>query len=250
MSCRDMDQLIQLYVDQEISEADRDRLLTHVAECSPCKQDLQDMTELVHALEKIGNSVQAKKLLMRKKILRWSVLVAATVIITFLTPLDRTETEEMPLIETSSTSGGTAEEVPDSPEKRIEVMVFATQAEKLHIPQRDSIQVVPPLTWEQGIKTDTALVYPSAFPDLLQGEHSWQQKIRRLVFVKVPDDQTFRTLLSVMGLGSEMSLSDIAFPTSVIIILDKEPKLKTFMFPENEQEISNWFDRVTSDQPL
>ena len=42
-SCKDMDRLIQLYVDQEIEEADRKRLGEHVAECNICRNDLQEM---------------------------------------------------------------------------------------------------------------------------------------------------------------------------------------------------------------
>ncbi len=249
MSCRDMDQLIQLYVDQEIGEEDHERLRMHVAECSSCKKNLQDMIELVHALEEIGTSVQVKHTAIKRGVRRWSVLVATLFIITFFAPFDGPMREEAsdppkPPIETS-TNG-----VQDSLDKDIEVMVFATQAEKLHIPKRDSIQVVPPLSLIEGVKTDTALVYPSALQDLLQSDYSWQQKIRRLVFVKIPDDQTLRTLLSATGLGSDQGFGDVAFPISVMITWDKEPKLKTFTFPENEQEISNWFDRVTSDQPL
>ena len=249
MSCRDMDQLIQLYVDQEIREEDHERLRMHVAECSSCKQNLQDMIELVHALEEIGTSVQVKHTAIKRRVLRWSVLAATLIIITFFAPVDGPVREEAS-VPPNSPNGATANGIQESLGKDIEVMVFATQAEKLHIPKRDSIQVVPPLSLLEGVKTDTALVYPSAFQDLLQSDYSWQQKIRRVVFVKIPDDQTFRTLLSATGLGSDQGIGDIAFPISVMITWDKEPKLKTFTFPENEQEISNWFDRVTSDQPL
>jgi len=74
-------------------------------------------------------------------------------------------------------------------------------------------------------------------------------RIKRLVFVRVPDDRTFKTLMSTFGIGLDQGteqLGDTAFPTSVIITLGKEPKLTTFTFPEQEQEISRWFEKLSA----
>lgn len=91
--------------------------------------------------------------------------------------------------------------------------VLATQAEKLHIPKNDYVQVIRPRKAPREAQLETALVYPSALPIILDGKPDWFKEVKRFVFVRVPDDKTMGMILAASGLSSEQSdWEKIIFP--------------------------------------
>jgi hypothetical protein len=246
MSCRDADRLIQLYVDRELDEPGVQRLREHVAGCSACRRNLQEMVALVHTLEEIRTHVQTRSVPTSLIWLKRAAVCLSVVVLFYLAPFgDLPWFHEEPPMAVEREEPDISRELPESPHK---VMVFATQGETLHIPQSDYIRVVSPNQFDPESGTDTAWIYPSAIPFFLKDDSSWYTRMKRLVFVRVPDDRTFKILVSTVGIGVDQGadqLRNVAFPTSVVITLGKEPKLTTFTFPEQEQEISRWFEKLS-----
>ena len=249
MSCRDVDRLIQLYVDRALDEPGVQRLREHVAGCSTCRRNLQEMVALVNTLEEIRTHVQMRSTPTSLIWLRRAAVCLSVVVLIYLAPFGTLPwfTDE-PQMAVRQVEQDIARELPETPHK---VAVFATQGETLHIPQSDNIYVVSPNQFDPKSNTDTVWIYPSAIPFFLQDDSSWYTHMKRLVFVRVPDDRTFKTLMSAVGIGLDQGadqMRNMAFPTSVVITLGKEPTLTTFTFPDQEQEISRWFEKLSADQ--
>lgn len=239
MSCRDVDRLIQLYVDRELDEPGVQRLREHVAGCADCKRNLQEMVVLVNTLEEIRTHVRMRSAPVSLVWLKRATVCLSIAVLIYLAPFGA-----LPWFDDKS-QVAVKEVQPKAPHR---VMVFATQGETLHIPQSDYIHVVSPNQFDPEAGTDTVWIYPSAIPFFLQDGSSWYTRIKRLVFVRVPDDATFKTLISTIGIGLDQGVEQLrntAFPTSVIITLGKEPKLSTFTFPDQEKEISQWFEKLS-----
>jgi len=249
MSCRDVDRLIQLYVDRELDEPNVQLLREHVAGCASCNRNLQEMIALVNTLEEIRTHVRTGSAPSSLLWLKRAAVCLSIAVLIYLAPLGTLPwfTDE-PQTAVKQAEPDISRELPEGPHK---VMVFATQGETLHIPQSEYIYVVSPNQFDPESGTDTVWIYPSAIPFFLQDDSSWYTRMKRLVFVKVPDDRTFKTLVSTVGIGLDQGaeqLRNMAFPTSVIITLGKEPKWTTFKFPEKEQEISRWFEKLSAIQ--
>lgn len=237
MSCRDMDRLIQLYVDQDIDEEEKERLRDHVSQCDSCRQSLQEMVALVHSLEEIRRSMEPRRpAVILNHFIKWAAVYTAIAFLVYFVPqMEQHKMEEY----------GT-----ESMHVHSTVTVLATGAEKLHIPDSDYIQVMRPRNLGQELDIDTALVYPSAVPSLLEDEQDWYKRIKRFVFVKVPDPDTLKYLLLSAGFSKEELLDKEwkrdRFPTSVILTTGKQYQLETFTFPDNEKNISRWFDQLAT----
>lgn len=252
MSCKDMDRLIQLYLDQEIEEADLQRLREHVQTCEPCRQSLQEMIALVQTLEGIRRRQEDHRISMMNQKLKWMAVATSIVfIITFTPPLQNHYQSETDI------AGRSPEEVVQEAEEwsteSTETMVLAMGSESLPIPDSDYIRVIRPQGEEEeleddGFQADTAWIYPSALPFVLKNKLDWHEELKRLVFVGVPDSDTFHALLAMVGLSTniEDELEEPAFPTSVILTTGKNPQLETFTFPEKESNISQWFDKLAA----
>jgi hypothetical protein len=249
MSCKNMDRLIQLYLDQEIDEADLQCLREHIQVCDSCRQSLQEMIALVQTLEEIRGSQEKSRLTAINQMIKWMAVATSIVfIVMFAPPLQSHNQTGIDVAGTSPEPIATheAEELP----VESQVMVLATGSESLPIPDNEYIRVIRPQEEDGGMmdpafQADTAWVYPSAIPFVLQGNMEWQKELKRLVFVSVPDSDTLNTLLASMGLSFTIK-EDPSFPTSVILTTGKDPQLETFTFPENERNISRWFDKLAA----
>ncbi|MEW9032213.1 MAG: anti-sigma factor [Planifilum fimeticola] len=247
MSCRDVDRLIQLYVDRELDAPGVQRLREHVAGCAACRRNLQEMVALVNTLEEIRSHVRMRSAPASLIWLKRAAACLAIAVLIYLAPFGTLPWfADEPQMAVNRGETDISRELPEATHK---VMVFATQGETLHIPQGDYIHVVSPNQFNPESGTDTAWIYPSAIPFFLEDGSSWYTRVKRLVFVRVPDDHTFKTLMSTVGIGLDQGaeqLRNTAFPTSVIITLGKEPKLTTFTFPDQEKEISRWFEKLSA----
>lgn len=242
-SCKDMDRLIQLYVDQEIEEADRKRLGEHVAECNICRNDLQEMINLVESLEEIRKyRTPSKSVALANQLIKWAAVCTSIAFLVAFFP-GMTQHRSVPI---SKMANG-ADPGEDVVAKTHHLTVLATQAEKLHIPESDYVQVIRPKNAIKGAQLETALVYPSALPFILDGKPDWFKEVKRFVFVRVPDDKTMGMILAASGLTPEKKdWEKNRFPLSVILVTGKNPRMETFTFPDNKQKISRWFDRMAA----
>ncbi|PTX55193.1 anti-sigma factor RsiW [Melghirimyces profundicolus] len=239
-SCKDMDRLIQLYVDQEIDEADHRRLKEHVAECDDCRSHLQEMIALVHSLEEIRKHAErpSKPVTMANYAIKWAAVYTAIAFLVAFVPgiLQHRNTQVNEMASSTAPAAATHQKM----------MVLATQAEKLHIPENDYVNIISPSRLTGELEGETALVYPSAMPFFLE-KSAWFQEIKRFVFVRVPDDKTLATILTASGLSPDQShLKKLSFPMSVILTKGKKTRFETFSFPENEKKISHWYDQIAT----
>ncbi|BCU82681.1 hypothetical protein JIR001_24640 [Polycladomyces abyssicola] len=240
MSCRDMDQLIQLYVDREIEETDRMRLKSHVAECADCKRDLQDMIALVDTLENIRIKARAPHSANGLSLVRW-VAVGISIFLLAYIPY-RSEHDQTPVsslsVSSISVAQNGAEETVDP-----EYTILATSADTVRIPHRDTVRILTPDQWPARISSATALVYPGALRFLIdQTGSDWYRQVDRLILVKVPDADTLRMLLKRVGEEWDGSTDHdiVQFPTSVVITPGEQPKVQFFSSPAQDQDILQW----------
>lgn len=240
MSCRDMDQLIQLYVDQEIGEADRMRLKSHVAECADCKRDLQDMIALVDTLENIRIKARAPYSAGGLSLVRW-VAVGISIFMLAYIPYHG-EHDQSPVSSLSVSSISVAQ---NGDEETVdpEYTILATSADTVHIPHRDTVRVLTPDQWPARISSATALVYPGALRFLIdQTGSDWFRQVDRLILIKVPDADTLRMLLKRVGEEWDETTDHdtVQFPTSVVITPGERPKVQFFSSPAQDQDILQW----------
>lgn len=242
-SCKEMDRLIQLYVDQEIEEADRHRLKDHVAECKVCRHNLEEMIDLVQSLEGIRNHDRkpSKAVTLLNHLIKWMAVYTAIAFLVAFAP-GMMQHRNVQITELASRAGD-----PGDGTGIHHVMVLATQGEKLHIPKNDYIQVIRPRNVKENAGFETALVYPSALPFVLDGKPDWFKEVKRFVFVRVPDDKTMEMILTSSGLTLDRSAwEEKRFPMSVILTTGNNPHLETFTFPDDKQNISRWFDKMAA----
>ncbi|OYD09005.1 zf-HC2 domain-containing protein [Paludifilum halophilum] len=251
-SCRDMDRLIQLYVDQEIDKADLARLREHVDHCGSCRQSLQEMIALVHSLEEIRRHEHSRRpATVFNHMVKWAAVYTAIAFMVYFVP-------QLQQHQSGSMNGQTAEQVPVAgPEQSVSrstVMVLATSSEKLHIPENDYVQVIRPRHMEGDLNYETAMVYPSAIPTLMKDRQGWVKRIKRFVFIRVPDGDTMEELLHSAGFSRDQyrdhDFTEDTFPISVILTTGDQPQVETFTFPDNEQNISQWFDNLAAPSTL
>ncbi len=84
MECKDYFELMNMYIDEEISEADKNKLIKHIESCESCKQEFEELKEMVNILreeplselplgyhkelmEKINNEVNNKVVTLKPK---------------------------------------------------------------------------------------------------------------------------------------------------------------------------------------
>ncbi|SDX47476.1 Putative zinc-finger [Marininema mesophilum] len=245
MSCKDMDRLIQLYVDQEINEQERQELQHHVAGCESCLSSLTEMITLVSSLEEIRQHESwSRPVPFVNYIIKW--MAVYTVIILFVTSGPSLLTHRNDTLDQDSSLENKV-----TPQTR--VTVLATQKENLHIPERENIEVVSPQPRSQSINItgQTAWIYPSAMPFLTEEEQGWVKNMKRLVLVHVPDPETLHQLftsvgISTKGIEARDFFKKTSFPTSVILTTGKRPRWKTFRFPGSKQKVIHWFDKLAS----
>ncbi|SMO60068.1 anti-sigma factor family protein [Melghirimyces algeriensis] len=241
-SCKDMDHLIQLYVDQEIEMDDRQRLKEHVETCSSCRKNLLEMLDLVQSLEEIRNHQEnrSKPITLLNYGVKWVAVYVAIIFLVAFVPgvLQHRSTEGNELANDS---------VPSNP-SHYEMMVLATQAEKLHIPESDYVHVTTPQSLTADADIETALIYPSALPFFEKKMQDWNREaIKRFVFVRIPDNKTLQTILSLAGSDvKKTSLEKPSFPMSIILTTGEKPSMEIFSFPEKKKNISHWFDKMAT----
>ncbi|MFC4077023.1 anti-sigma factor family protein [Salinithrix halophila] len=245
-----MDRLIQLYVDQEIDNEGHERLRKHVAECDLCRQSLAEMITLVRSLEEIrSHRDPGRPATVINNLIKWAAVYTA---ILFFVTFGPSLLDHRPVSVDGEQAGsqGTSSVPVDPRTSHREVMVLATQKEKLHIPDSGYIKVMRPRNLGEKMEMDTAWVYPSAIPALAETKNDWVKQIKRLVFVKVPDNETFRTLLTSAGIPLEVEgkggVEKGSFPASIILTTGEKPRVEIFDFPDNEKNISRWFDKMAA----
>lgn len=238
MSCRDYDHYIQLYVDQEISEADRRKLLEHTRTCSACRRELQEMVTLVTSMEDVRQEMRAGTPVLFRGFFKWMAVCSVAVSFAFvLIPLfsQKTNTSEGDL----------------SPAQPMQhsVMVLAAQEESLFIPNDQFVHVIHPGNLqEEGFKSEATIVYPSAVSYFTEKNRTWSDYTQRFVFIRVPDEQTLLTLLSYAGAKIEQltGITNLDYPTSIMINLGDVPEYEVFTFPEEKQDMRDLLDKITS----
>jgi hypothetical protein len=235
-----MDQLIQLYVDREIGEADRMRLKSHVAECADCKRDLQDMIALVDTLENIRIKVRSPHPAGGFSLVRWMAVGISIFLLAYIPyhgEHDQTPISPLSVSSITVAQNGTGETVDP------EYTILATADETAHIPHRDTVQILTPDQWPARISSATALVYPGALRFLIdQTGSDWFRQVDRLILIKVPDADTLRMLMKRVGEEWDglTGHDTVQFPTSVVITPGERPKVEFYSSPDLDQDILQW----------
>lgn len=215
----------------------------HVAQCNICRHNLQEMIDLVQCLEEIRNHEQkpSKAVTLLNHLIKWAAVYTAILFLVAFVPgmLQHRNVQITELANKAGEPGG---------ETGIhDVMVLATQGEKLHIPENDYVQVIRPRNFKGAVGFETALVYPSALSSVLEGKSDWFKGVKRFVFVRVPDDKTMEMILTTSGHTLDRTdWEQNRFPMSVILTTGENPRLEIFTFPDDKQKISRWFDKMAA----
>lgn len=239
MSCRDYDHYIQLYVDQEISEADRRKLLEHTRTCPSCRRELKEMVTLVTSMEDVRQEMDSRTPVLFRGLFKWMAVCSVAVSIAFVA---------IPLFSQHTTTSE-GEPSPVVQPMQHSVMVLAGQDESLFIPNDQFVHIIRPgKLQEQGFKSEAALVYPSAIPYFVEKDRTWSDYTQRFVFVRVPDEQTLLTLLTYAGAKVDQltGITNLEYPTSFMISLGEVPEYEAFTFPEEKQALRDLLDKITS----
>lgn len=238
MSCRDYDHYIQLYVDQEISESDRRKLLEHTRTCSACRRELKEMVALVTSMEDVRHDLRSGTPAMFRGFFKWVAVCTVAVSFAYLViPLSQHS------LFTRSNSNSAVQPMQHS------VMVLAAQEEPLLIPNDKSVQVIHPgKLREQGFKSEATLVYPSAVSYFVEKNRAWNEYTKRFVFIRVPDEQTLVTLLTYAGAKVDQltGLTNLEYPTSVMVSLEGGPEYEAFTFPEEKRDMRDLLQKITN----
>ncbi|SEM69811.1 anti-sigma factor family protein [Lihuaxuella thermophila] len=241
-SCREIDWLIQLDVDGEIGVTERQSLHEHVKTCASCRIQWEEMVSLVQSLEEIGNEERMQKRRTLLLPVKWGAVLAAVTLLLLISPVRSVPSPSSPaMVLTAKPS-----------QQMFEMVVLATQTEELHIPDDENIRVIRPRD-EAPPLPRTAWIYPSAVPFLQNEDPSWLKKVNQFIFVKVPDMDTLNKLLTTVGIPlhpDQLRISDLRFPTSVILKTGRHPRIETFQFPDNKQAVSRWFHKIATQASL
>lgn len=99
MRCKDVDKLLNLYIDDMLDEATRVDITSHIDSCSRCREKLQDLIDLVNLLEDLperelptgfserlsralrADDIEYRRYSKRKNIVRGAAILAATVLV-------------------------------------------------------------------------------------------------------------------------------------------------------------------------
>lgn len=244
MSCRDYDRYIQLYVDQEINETDRRKLLEHTRSCPSCRRELKEMVALVSSMEDIRQDIRPATPIFFKGFFKWVAVCSVAVSFVYIA---------MPLAQFAFFNKSGRDPVQPVQSVQHSVMVLASQEEPLYIPNDDSVQVINPgKLSEEGFKSEATLVYPSAISYFLEKNRAWNEYTERFVFIRVPDEKTLLTLLKYAGAKVDQlsGLTNLEYPTSVMISLEDSPHYETFTFPEKQRDVSNLLKKITSEATI
>lgn len=241
MSCRDYEHYIQLYVDQEISDADRRKLIQHTRSCPECRRELKEMVALVSSLEDVGHDMRAEPPLFFRGFFKWVAVCTVAISFAYIT---------LPLNQNSyfAKSGD-----PAAQPMQHSVLVLAGKEEPLHIPRDESVHVVRPGKMdEEAFKSEATLVYPSAISFFTEEDYAWSEHTKQFVFVRVPDEETLKTLLTYAGAKVDQlsGLTDLTYPTSFMYQLGDTPQYEAFTFPEEKRDISDLFNQLTGQTPI
>lgn len=238
MPCRDYERYIQLYVDQEISEADRRKLLEHTRSCRACRHELKEMVALVSSMEDVRRDIRSRTPLPFRGFFKWVAVCTVAVSFAYLS---------IPF--TQHSFFGKRSEDPTQPLQH-SIMVLAGQEESLPIPEDEFVRVVRPSKWNgEEFKSEATLVYPSAISFFVEKQRAWNEYSKRFVFVRVPDKETLITLLTYTGAQVD-PLPDFVnteYPTSIMVTLTDDPQFEIISFPEEKRDIASWFERLSSD---
>lgn len=238
MSCRDYDHYIQLYVDQEISESDRRKLLEHTRTCTECRRELKEMVALVSSMEDVRQDIRTGAPVMFRGFFKWVAVCTVAVSFAYLViPLSQHN------LFTRSTGDPTAQPLQHS------IMVLAAQEEPMTIPNDETVQIIHPgKLSEEGFKSEATLVYPSAVSYFLEKDRTWSDYTDRFVFIHVPDEQTLVNLLTYAGAKVDRisGLTKLEYPTSVMVSLEEGVEYEPITFPDKRRDIRDFLDSITS----
>ncbi len=232
-NCEEMEFLIQLYVDGEIKNDDRQKLEKHLNECRKCRGELVKLELLVDSLEQLG---ERERELIRNKLLnwvKWAVVIASILLFSFTSPL---HTNPVSLHSDESKRNATVVDW--------RLTVLATDQEAAAIPEHKIIQRMEPNHWSGSI-SGAALIYPGAVPAFIKRKHTLK-KTDHIVFVRVPDPVTLQGLFEAIGLSEENVKKTVEFPVSVMVKQSSKPEITIFKFPRTEEGIQKWYENWTN----
>lgn len=242
-SCREIESLIQLYLDGELSEKESEIVKDHIKSCPQCHQYVHEMIFLFQSLDEIGLEERIRQRRLFMVPIKWIAVCMSVSFFLLLSPIQsKPAGESLPFT--------SVEMVEEEKTKLWDILVLATTSEKLHIPKNESVQVVQPMELDTSLETDTAWVYPSAMPFFQKGDQSWISQINRLILVKVPDRETFQTFLLNTGIQMESDqwVDGENFPVSIIIQKGDQPQIETFQFPDNESGVTTYFEKLAAQE--
>ena len=239
MSCNEYEYLIQGYVDQTLTDEEKEQLNNHISNCESCKQDLHGMIEVVSFIEDM-NSVNDiaggnRKSRFSTKVLSTCVAVCSAMMFAFYFPYEYHFSEAISKFDQRN-------------------FILAAETEELPIPGNQNVILLLPRSKSKMTDRkqdfsedpfDITWVYPSAYSHLTDFE--WDNESEQYVLINIPDHETLIKVLALLNRGKLNVFQDqYNFPISVVIENnDRELDIQPLNVNIQGKEIRPLFEQLT-----
>jgi hypothetical protein len=235
LSCKEMENLIQLYADGEIKENEMKALDEHVRSCPSCRRQLLEIMDLVTSLDLLGREERHKR---RRSLLhpaKWTAVMVAIALFYFASPFHSPSLSPRTLAETP---------VPDS---RSDLLLIAKRGDTSRAPDVMQMRLVRPIASSKSAQSESAIYDQRMFflPD--EQQRCWMRKMNRYVLIRATDPRSLQRLLKRAGVQLDPTLlgeSSIRFPSSFVITTGENPQIETVRYPDSGQGMRKWFGQL------
>ncbi len=240
MSCSEYEHLIQGYVDQTLTEIEKEQLNNHIFQCNSCKEDLHDMIEVVSFIEEMKEidslSSRNNKKNFSTKILSTCVAVCSAMMFTFYFPFESNSSETMTNFEQRNFVLVDESESLPIPNHQTVVVMLPRNKSKLSLRKQDYL--------DSKDSFDTTWVYPSAYTHL--NDFEWDGESEQFVLIDLPNRETLLHILQLLNKTEYVSFQDqYQFPISVLIAnRDKEFQIQPIHINVQEKGINPLFEQL------
>jgi len=243
MSCSEYEHLIQGYIDQSITEEEKKELNEHIQVCNHCREELQEMIEVVSYVEDIGDAnhkrVKDRIRKLKSSLLATCMTVCSAVVLVLYYPSNNIVLN----------ADGSAIEYRN--------IVLADEGEQLPLPdkyqyfsqyKRDRSQpstlILKHLRQGQNFNHDVTWVYPSIYNHL--EKFDLDVGCDEYVLINIPNERTLRQLFAILKHENiYLPLNVSHYPVSIVIIRgEQEPLIREVEFPTELEQFQHMITEV------
>ncbi|WP_339061410.1 hypothetical protein [Tepidibacillus marianensis] len=243
MSCSQYEHLIQGYIDQSITVEEKKELNEHIQVCDYCREELQEMIEVVSYMEDIGDTnhkrVKQRIRKLKSSLLATCMTVCSAVVLVLYYPSNNAIFNA------------------DGPNIEYRNIVLADDSEQLPLPDKyeyysemkrgkyqPSSLILNHLRQGRNSNYDIIWVYPSIYNHI--DEIDLDELSDEYVFINVPNERTLHQLMALLKRENiYLSLHVTHYPVSIVIDRgDQELLIREVEFPTEIEQFHHKLDEV------